>query len=103
MYPPNSPYIAYFTDFFWEGAHLGLDIVAEPERYRFRFWDRTDREGSKMLARAALEKMNCLDEFTFAEGSFWKTLEFPAEEAELFEQIRMLKKRCSGLVVQPTA
>ena len=84
---------AYFTGLTWKQADLGFDIIVEPGRYLFQFWDRSDSSGTNKRARSALEKMNCIRGYTVEGGLFQKTFAFPAQEAELFEHIRAFKKK----------
>lgn len=92
---------AFFTGFHWQGAHLGLDVIAEPDAYRLYFWDRNDSEGAKGFAKAALENMNCLAEFTPQGGAFEKKLLFPAQEEDLLDAVRAFKEKLAGLSLMP--
>jgi hypothetical protein len=84
---------AYFTGLMWKGAHLGLDICVYPESYLFEFWDRNDREGAKGQARAILQKMGCLNEYTLNEGLFTKKFVFPSQEEDLIQHITAFKNK----------
>jgi len=89
---------AYFTGVTWEGAHLGIDIDVSEASYSFRFWDRNDDEGVKGKARAMLQKMGVVAEYSFIEGACQKTFAFPSGEAALYSHIECFKVRlCTAL------
>ncbi len=92
-------YDAYFTNLIWKDAHLGLDICVYPELYSLEFWDRNDREGTKRQAKAMLQKMGCLDEYTYKDGLFIKEFAFPSQEEDLIEHITAFKKKLSEIVL----
>lgn len=89
---------AYFTGCHLGNAHLGLDVWVNEDHYAFCFWDRNDEDAEKGAAKAALEKMGCLEQFLFSEGQFKKILGFPAQEGELFQEIRSFKTKLSGIL-----
>ncbi len=89
---------AYFTGLIWKNAHLGVDIAVEQESYSFQFWDRNDREGMKGQAKAMLQKMGCLDEYTPNNGSFSKKFAFPSQEEDLIKHITAFKKKLDGVM-----
>lgn len=91
-------YDAYFTNLMWNDAHLGLDIVVEPESYSFQFWDRNDPEGAKSQAKAMLQKMGCLGEYTSKQGKFTREFGFPSQEADLIQHIRDFKEKLATKV-----
>jgi hypothetical protein len=92
-------YDAYFTNLIWKDAHLGLDICVYPESYSLEFWDRNDREGTKRQAKAMLQKMGCLDDYTYKDGLFIKEFAFPSQEEDLIEHITAFKKKLSEIVL----
>ncbi len=89
---------AYFTNLFWNDAHLGLDIVVEPESYLFMFWDRNDPEGAKGQAKAMLKKMGCLDEYAPDGGRFYQRFAFPSQEDDLIKHITDFKMDLTKVV-----
>ena len=82
---------AYFTGVFWDGAHLGLDVIVEADCYRLQFWDRNDRDGLKGLAKAMLTRMGATNEFAPNGGLYQKELRFPAQEGDLISEIKSFK------------
>jgi PD-(D/E)XK nuclease superfamily len=90
---------AYFMGVIWKDAHLGIDINVEPELYLFQFWDREDRPGTKGHAKAILEKMGCLNEYTFKDGSFFKKFAFPSQEDDLIKHITVFKNKLAEVIV----
>jgi len=90
---------AYFTGLNWKAAHLALDIMVEPESYRFQFWDRNDREGLKGQAKAILNKMGCFDEYTPIDGMYCKDFAFPSQEEDLIKHITAFKKQLGKVVL----
>jgi hypothetical protein len=89
---------AYFTGLLWNGAHLGLDIVAKPEAYACQFWDREDRECTKGRAQMILERMGCLGEYTRNSQGFFKEFAFPSQEAELIQYVRAFKNKLAQVI-----
>jgi hypothetical protein len=84
---------AYFTGLLWNDAHLGLDITVEPKSYKFEFWDRNDREGTKRRANEILDKMGSVNDYTRSGGSFVKMFSFPSEEQELIRHVSEFKNK----------
>ena len=82
---------AYFTGCYWDGGHLGIDVIVEVEEYRFQFWDRDDDEGKNGRARRALKEMGILADYTADGGQFVKTFTFPNQEDALLEHIKKFK------------
>lgn len=82
---------AYFTGCYWDGGHLGIDVIVEVEEYRFQFWDRDDDEGKNGRARRALKEMGILGDYTKDGGLFVKTFKFPNQEDALFGHIKKFK------------
>jgi len=89
---------AFFTGCCWNGAHLGIDVFVEPNRYRLRFVDREDWEGKNGRARLALEKVDCLQEYRPEGGAFFREFEFPRQAGELVEYIRAFKSRLARML-----
>ena len=94
---------AYFEGRIWKDANLGLDIVVGQKSYSFRFWDKEDdSKGSKGHAKALLQKMDCLNDYTpYAApntGWFCKEFAFPSEEKDLIKHITDFKKKLAETV-----
>ena len=88
----------YFTDLSWKDAHLGIDIIVEPEWYTFQFWERPDSKVKNGQAKAILRKMGCLDEYTLTGDRFCKIFAFPSEEEDLIKHITDFKKKLGEVV-----
>ena len=89
---------AYFTDCFWREAHLGIDVIVEPESYVFQFWDRNDDNGQGVHAEEILQRMGNLAHYVRDDGKFSKTFAFPSEEEELINHIVDFKRQLSTIV-----
>ncbi len=90
---------AYFFGLHWQKAHLGIDIGVEPESYAFQFWDREDRGGANGHAKAILEQMGCLTEYSVLEGGmFTRVFPFPSQDQELLDHITAFKRRLREIV-----
>ena len=87
---------AYFTGVDWDGAHLGLDVIVEPDRYLLQFWDRNDREGLKGRAKAMVARMGATNEFAPNGGLHLKEIRFPAQESNIISEINSFKDRLAS-------
>ena len=90
---------AYFMGLMWQGAHLGLDIRVESDKYSFEFWDRDNRQGTKGVAKSALKQMGRLAEYVVVEGGvFVKGFAFPSQHEDLINHIKSFKRDLQTLV-----
>jgi hypothetical protein len=75
-----------------------MGVFVEDEINWFLFLDRNDREGIKGHAREVLQKMGCLDVYTYENGRFAKSFKFPSQDKDLIEHIKAFKgKLCEVL------
>jgi len=93
-------YDAKLSNFLWNDANFGLDIIVGTESYSFEFWDTLDRDGTnKGRANAILHNMRCLSDYTCKEGGvFFKEFKFPSEETKLIEHIIKFKEQLLNAV-----
>ena len=62
---------------------FGIDIVAEIDKYKFQFWDKSNREKEIILSETKefLEKIGLFDDFYPAENYYYERMfKFPEEE-----------------------
>lgn len=90
-----------FTDLFWNGAHLGIDLYVEPDRYNFFFWDRNDKTGAKGHAKAALAQMAHLSSFVPDGCGFSRSFKFPDDEDALMLYLREFRTALSKVTGMP--
>jgi len=94
---------AYFCDCFWGEAHLGIDIVMNPDSSLFLFWDRRhiSEQPKEDSAKLALEKMGIFGEFSLNEDGIKYRREafaFPVMEKELYSYIVEFKRKLCQLL-----
>jgi len=90
--------VAYLTDCFWHRAHFGIDVIVEPEKYVFKFWDRNDDWGKAGRAKAILQQMGCLADYSRDGGCLNREFAFPAQERQLIQHISLFKRNLSRIV-----
>jgi hypothetical protein len=89
---------ALFQNLIFGEADFEMSVWVEDDVYWFFFLDRNDREGSKGRAKAMLQKMGCLDEYTYKDGHFGKGFQFPSQDNDLIEHIRAFKEKLGKVV-----
>lgn len=86
LYAPNH---ILFTDRFWRGGKLQIDLVLERDVSRFHFWDAMGQEAAEHRAELLLKEMSSFEAYSPCDLGFDKSphFKFPAEERALFDYI----------------
>ena len=90
---------AVFMELYYCGAHFGIDVWSDVDRYRLWFWDRGDEPCVNGRAQRMLERIGLINEFKQPGGEcgkrFAREFDFPSQENDLYEFLKTFKHSLS--------